>query len=384
LGYAVSRLASYPGASTRPLAGGSQADLSPAQRSIRAVSSDALEDPTWDRFLSASGCGQYQQTSVWARVKATEGWNCARTVLWDEDRCLGGFQLLHRRTRFGSLGYVTKGPVLAAEEGDAAKACISALQEAMERLRLRALVAQPPDASGLEPLLLDAGFDHAPLLRVADANLLIDLDEHLEQRLPAATRKRVRQAARRGVTVREGRSEELHAFYALMAKTCERRGVAPNPSESVLHEIWRLFSAEADVRVSFAEVDGQPVAGLLSLGYGDRLTIWKKGWNGAAADARPNHGLYHETLLWARDAGYRVCDFGGLERGIAATLLRGEPLSPEQRAGRDFFNLTFGGRPVLLPRPLILFPSRLYRLAHRLMSRSRRLSSVGQHWLASP
>lgn len=354
------------------------------QRSIRAVSSDALEDPAWDRFLSASSCGQYQQTSVWARVKATEGWNCARTVLWDEDRCLGGFQLLHRRTRFGSLGYVTKGPVLAAEDSDAANGCISALREAAERLRLRALVAQPPDVSGLEPLLLDAGFDHAPLLRVADANLLIDLDEHLEQRLPAATRKRVRQAARRGVTVREGTGEELHAFYALMAKTCERRGVAPNPSESVLHEIWRLFSAEADVRVSFAEVEGRPVAGLLSLGYRDCLTIWKKGWNGAAADARPNHSLYHETLLWARDAGYRVCDFGGLERGIAATLLRGERLSPEQRAGRDFFNLTFGGRPVLLPRPLILFPKRLFRLAHGLTSRSRRLSSVGQHRLVSP
>jgi lipid II:glycine glycyltransferase (peptidoglycan interpeptide bridge formation enzyme) len=376
--------ASHSSAPAYRLPGLARAGVTPAGSGIRAATSDALEDHAWDRFLGATALGQYQQTSVWARVKATRGWRCERTLLWDEDRLLGGFQLLHRRTRFGKLGYVTKGPVLATETSVPVDACIGALRRAARRLGLRALVAQPPDASGLEPLLLDAGFDHAPLLRVDDANLVIDLDAELEQRVPAATRKRVRQAARRGVTVREGRGDELGTFYALMAKTCERRGVVPNPSESALRELWRLFAAEADVRVSFAEVDGEPVAGLLCLGHGDCLTIWKKGWNGAASDARPNHGLYHETLLWARDSGYRVCDFGGLERSIATTLLRGEPLSAEQRAGRDFFNLTFGGRPVLLPRPLILFPTRLHRLAHGAISRSRRLSLAAQHRIAGP
>ena len=352
----------------------------PASSSIQATHSDVLEDRAWDRFLSEASRGQYQQSSIWARVKASQGWACSRTLLWDEHGCRGGFQLLHRRTRFGRLGYVTKGPALANESLDEVEACTEAIKAATERLGLRALVVQPPDESGLELPLLEAGFGHASLLRVDEANLLIDMDDDLDSRIPAATRKRVRQAARRGVTVREGAAEEIGTFFALMAKTCERRGVVPNPSEAGLREMWSLFADEADVRVSFAEVGGEPVAGLLCLGYGDCLTVWKKGWNGAAADVRPNHGLYHETLLWARDAGYRVCDFGGLERGIAATLLRGEPLSPEQRAGRDFFNLSFGGRPVLLPRALILFPNRLPRVAHQWVSRSRRLSSAAHRW----
>src|SRR5262245_2268685 len=67
--------------------------------------------PAWDNFLRGTDLGQFQQSSLWAQAKQVDGWQSLRLILEQEQRIVGGFQILWRRTRFGRVGYIIKGPV---------------------------------------------------------------------------------------------------------------------------------------------------------------------------------------------------------------------------------------------------------------------------------
>src|ERR1017187_3150477 len=74
--------------------------------------SPELEDPYWDDFLKATPLGHFQQSSLWARAKDIEGWRPVRMILTLDGQIAGGFQILTAHTRFGLIGYVSKGPVV--------------------------------------------------------------------------------------------------------------------------------------------------------------------------------------------------------------------------------------------------------------------------------
>src|SRR5262245_2550759 len=79
--------------------------------------SETLVNPDWDEYLLAHPCGQFQQSTLWARVKAAEGWSVARIELRQAGRLAGGAQILHRRSRLGRFGYVAKGPIVSDASG---------------------------------------------------------------------------------------------------------------------------------------------------------------------------------------------------------------------------------------------------------------------------
>src|SRR5258708_16240042 len=70
-----------------------------------------VEDNCWDKILQETPLGQFQQSTIWARAKATEGWRVVRLVLTMDKEILGGFQILWRPSWRGRVAYVSKGPV---------------------------------------------------------------------------------------------------------------------------------------------------------------------------------------------------------------------------------------------------------------------------------
>src|SRR4051812_17228245 len=75
--------------------------------------SPELTDSAWDDFLQGTSLGHFQQSSLWARAKSGQGWRPIRIVLRLDGQIAGGFQILARRSRrFGSVGYIYKGPVV--------------------------------------------------------------------------------------------------------------------------------------------------------------------------------------------------------------------------------------------------------------------------------
>jgi len=162
--------------------------------------------------------GEYPQSSAWARCKQTAGWNFLRHANRCEGRIAGGFQLLWRQTRCGRIGYVSKGPVAWREEPEAVSNLVRSLIVAAKRLRLSALVVQPPGRSRLLPRQLSlSGFLTNRVLEVVTATLVLDLSigmAAVESRMRKTSLKHLRSALRRGVEVREGKREDLESLLS--------------------------------------------------------------------------------------------------------------------------------------------------------------------------
>lgn len=335
--------------------------------------STAPEDSAWDAFLQSTCLGEYQQTSFWARYKQVEGWECSRTLLKRGQRVVGGFQVLWRRTRFGRIGYVSKGPIAEAEAPELVDALVGLLARTARRLRLAALVVQPPGCSRrMSSRLPAASFAPNRVLEIITATLVVEVSGGMpavEARWRRTTRQLLRKALHSGVRVREGSEKDLDLFFRLMRRTCERQKVSPNPSNpAALRAFWAAAGATGVCRLTLAEHGGNVIGGLFCIAFGEVLTLWKKGSTPEHLTLHPMELLYHEAFAWAHSRGCRCCDFLALGRQTAERLLQGLPLSEEQKRSRDIFNLGFGGTPALLPEAYLHFPNPLLGMAYRLLA----------------
>ena len=326
--------------------------------------------------------GQFQQSSMWAKYKEYTGWVPYRTVFKSDNQIVCGFQLLMKKTHIWNIGYISKGPVLNKENGIDIENTIDVMLDEVKQKNIIALVVQPPDNSiFIGEAFKKRLFHDVAMLGVIDATLLIPVEggkESFEKSMTREKRRMIRQGIRCGVAVREGGRADIPLFFEMMSASCRRQGEGtPNPvSVESLGKLWENFNSHGCIRMTFAEYDREPLAGLLCIGFGDRVTLWKKGWSGKGREMHPNDILCLDAFSWACEKGYSVCDFAGLNTGIARALIGGNPLTDPQRASRDLFNLHFGGVPRLLPNAMIYLRNPLF---HRAFERMAGLDS--NSWL---
>jgi hypothetical protein len=339
-------------------------------RQANVVQVTELIDREWDNFLRGTELGHFQQSSLWAQARQIEGWDCLRVRLEQEERVVGGFQMLWRRTRFGRIGYIIKGPVLASETSEAVNLLLDCLRAVVGSYKLVAIVVQPPDFSQVFPAALaDSGFLPDRLMNVISATCVVRLagaPGSWEQNMGRSKKVEVRQAVRRGLTIREGDLNDIPRFFMLMSATCIRQRVQPNPStESGLRHLVEVFRNAGLARLVLAESEGQPVACVLDLIFGRRATVWKKGWSGSHAEKHPNAFLAYQSLRWAADHGCTLFDFAGMGRELAEHVLAKRPLTEDQKRDRDIFHLELGAEPQLLPPALIYWRHPLWRYFYK-------------------
>ncbi|MBW2113165.1 MAG: peptidoglycan bridge formation glycyltransferase FemA/FemB family protein [Deltaproteobacteria bacterium] len=204
------------------------------------------EDPLWDDFLLRTKGGGFEQSSLWAQVKEMDNWRPIRVVVDQDDLLVGGFQMLVRPTPFSGLfGYISKGPVVASEDHDVIRFVIDQLRATCREYRIFLLIAEPPDrAADCALHHEDDGVLPNNIVNLTGGTVVIDLKKDWSRiygDMRKSTRKHLRQAGRRGITVREGSMDDLSSFFSLMLSTCERQGVHPNPDrEEFFIRMWHL------------------------------------------------------------------------------------------------------------------------------------------------
>jgi hypothetical protein len=338
------------------------------RRSVNAWLGQETTGPAWDDFLRSCIRGQFQQSSLWAQAKQIEGWKNLRVILEQGGRIDGGFQVLWRPTRIGRVGYVSKGPVLSFEEPEQLQFTLDLLLWVVRSHQLMALIVQPPDETQLLGLsLAKRGFVQDHLMDVISSTCMVDLTGSGDgwEAIGRSKKLQIRQAIRRGVTIREGGDADIPKFFSLMSQTCARQRVRPHPSSvEALRDLVQAFKPGRDVRLSFADCQGETIACQLDLKFGRRATTWKKGWDGSHPNLHPNALLAYEALRWAKSLGCECLDFAGMHRSLAESLLTQQPLTKAQNMERDMFNLGFGAKPRLLPSAVVYWRNPLLRFAY--------------------
>lgn len=324
----------------------------------------------WDRFLLGSRLGQFQQSCRWGQVKSAEGWNVGRLLLYDDDVLAAGAQLLWKHSRFGKFAYISKGPVTGSAGLPAVQLVIDGIQEFARKNGIRALILQAPDydPSG-DRVFEESGFLRNRVLEILESTFVCRLDGNFETIFGTyrkVVRNEIRKALKNGVQIEEGTGADLGLFFDLMSETCRRQQVRPNPgSVDILRKIWDIFGRDM-LRLTFASVRGERIAGQLCLHFGKRATIWKKGYNYRHNDFNPTKLLQSESIEWSCLHGFEEYDFMSLDKQLAHAILSGNPIDGGSISGRDMFTLGFGGKPLILPKSFLWFPNPVSRSAYRL------------------
>jgi lipid II:glycine glycyltransferase (peptidoglycan interpeptide bridge formation enzyme) len=144
----------------------------------------------------------------------------------------------------------------------------------------------------------------------------------------------IRQAEKRGVTIRLTRSEtDMDRFYTLNVTTRKKLGVLPQPY-AFFKALFRHVISQDLGFLLLAEWEGQVIAGVVFLTYKD--TIYYK-FNASYENhlqKRPNHLIIWEAIRYACTNGYKYWDFGRC--------------APEEEGLRTFKS-RWGARDVSLP-----------------------------------
>jgi len=330
--------------------------------------SHALLDPDWDAFVDSTPGGHHLQTSRWAGVKATHGWQPVRLRVHRKGEFVGGTQLLVRRMRFGAIGYCPRGPLLRDNDPSALRALLDGLARLARRERILYVKVQPPAGrEDMEPILREDGFVISDMPAATVATVRIDLRRSVDEILASmrsATRANIRKATRKGITVRGAGAPGLVAFGELVAETSRRQGGLATYAAEYYAEILRQFGDRGELLL--AELDGEVLSGAIIIGCGDTVAYKMGGWSGHRAGLHPNELMHWHAMQWARERGYRYYDFEGIDESVARAIQAGEELPESGHRGFTRFKLGFGGEVVLHPRPydrsfhrLLAWPARI-------------------------
>jgi len=285
---------------------------------LTVVVADDIDGSAWDAFLTKVPRVPYQQSSLWARVKAGQGWRSALVMVTCDGSLHGGAQLVYRSIPLaGAVGFVPRGPVLASDDPALAAAAAVGLERLARACNVTYLIVQPPreHTHVVTPQLLRTGYRTAPEI-MAPHNTstgLLDLSQGkaaILSGMRSSTRRNVRLAQRRGMSVREGGAADLPIFYSLLAATARRRGFSAPPA-SFFDAAWTTMAPVGMMRMGVAELDGEPVSAFLWVVLGDTMNCWRGGWSGAHRYHRPNEALDWSGIRWAAGHGLRWYDFQG-------------------------------------------------------------------------
>ena len=324
-------------------------------------------DPAWDAFVGQAPGGHHVQTSLWAEVKREAGWDVVRFVARMGEEIVGGGQVSTKRvTGLGRIGFLDRGP-LAVADPDVRDRVVDAIDDVVRAYRIRILVIQPPETDrAMTERLGAASFGDSHIKTSLGATVLVDLEPGMDQVLASMkskTRYNVRKALKSPLSVRVGDAGDLETFHAMLADTGRRQGFTPMslPQVEAMH---RALAPSGHFELLLAEVEGQPVAGIVTIGFADRVVYKRGAWGGSHGELRPNERLHWEAMARARQRGFRFYDFDGIERDAAEAVLNGEPVPSEAVESVTRFKLGFGGEVVLLPAARTYVHNRYLRWVH--------------------
>jgi lipid II:glycine glycyltransferase (peptidoglycan interpeptide bridge formation enzyme) len=205
-----------------------------------------------------------------------------------------------------------------------------------------------PAAASLLGMCRDMGFRPSPQTIQPRRTVLVDLNDEPEmilKRMKQKTRYNIRLAARKGVTIRPGTEQDLAAFYRLMERTAERDGFGIH-SQAYYQAAHQLFVPSGQGRFLLAEYQGQLLAGLVVLAFGDTACYMYGASSDEHRNRMPAYLLQWEAMLWAREQGCGTYDLWGVPDEDEAALEARFTQRNDGLWGVYRFKRGFGGRLV--------------------------------------
>jgi peptidoglycan pentaglycine glycine transferase (the first glycine) len=284
----------------------------------KGLGTEPERDDDWDAFVAAAPYGHLMQTSRWGALKARFGWTVERLAVFEGDVIVAGAQVLYRSLplNLGRLAYVPMGPVVDWTDDGRVGAVLGVLQRAVGKQRAFCLKVEPAvlDDPDHAAKLLSRGFSPSPQTVQWRSTILVDLDcaeDEILARFGKEHRRKVRKAAREGITVRPGTAADIPAFYELLGETAERKEFAAYPPD-YYRASYDLLAAEGLGQLFVATWEDAILAGTLIFTMGTTAYMMFAASSKLHRELYPTYLLQWEAIRWAHARGCLVYDFCGI------------------------------------------------------------------------
>lgn len=239
---------------------------------------------SWNALVADLPDAHLLQTWQWGIVKSEGGWAVLPQVWRDEDNKVQAAALvLERSLPLPGLKvlYVPRGPLLDWDDGELRHQVLQDLQS-LTKQRGAIFIKFDPEvilwrgipntddaqetATGqaVQAELREGGWRFSEEQIQFRNTVWLDVrpsEEDLLAKMKQKTRYNIRLSQRKGVTVREGRLEDLQLLYRMYAETSVRDEFVIR-SEAYYLRVWQLFMDVGMMTPLLAEVEGEAVAGL--------------------------------------------------------------------------------------------------------------------------
>ncbi|QPC81911.1 peptidoglycan bridge formation glycyltransferase FemA/FemB family protein [Phototrophicus methaneseepsis] len=271
------------------------------------------------------------QTWEWGEFKhATVNWKPFRWAFKRNEELVAMASVGQRRVGALNVLYAPKGPVLAYDDIQLAQEIIGWLEKWARRKRAIWVKIDPdvPLATGVPgeeddtPSTLGQTFKDLIVKRrwqfskeqVQFRNtIVIDLnqsEEDLFASMSQNTRRKVRQAEKKGVTIRTAGIDDLPILYDLYANTGERDDFIIRPY-NYYATLWRDFMEAGLAHAFIAEYEHKPIAHVILFHFGSKCWYFYGASSNEERQRMPNYALQWKAIQWAKAQGYAAYDMWG-------------------------------------------------------------------------
>ena len=283
-----------------------------------------LEDKKLEEFLETSPKTNFMQSPEWAKVK-TEWKNEFIVVKDKEDNIKGTMSLLLRKMPIFNryIMYAPRGFVCDIHDKETLKELTEKAKEIAKKYKAFIFRLDPDvlqEDEEFKQIINELGYKTKTDIKSIDdviqpkyvfrLDLKNKTEEELLQSFESKTRYNIRLATKKGVTVREGTRNDLKIFYDIMKTTGSRDDFFIRPL-SYFEKIWDEMQPN-HVKLFIAEFEGQPIAAVFPIFYGDKVWYLYGGSSNAHRNLMPNYLLQWTMIKWALKNKCNWYDFRGV------------------------------------------------------------------------
>ncbi len=285
----------------------------------------------WNEMLSQIPYAHVLQTWEWGAFKQmTTGWDPQRLAFQRDGQTVAMASVGVRSVGPFKVMYVPKGPALAYSDADLLAGVLDELQQRARSAGAIWLKIDPdvvaatglpgedddtpnPTGKQVTATLTERDWrfsDEQPQFRNTIKIDLTEPTDDLLMNMSGNTRRKVRTAYKKDVTIRAGSADDLPILYDLYETTGDRNDFVTRPFD-YYKQAWARFIEAGLAHPLIAEYDGTPIAHVILFHFGE--TCWY--FYGASANKErnrmPNYALQWEAMQWAQDQGYKTYDMWG-------------------------------------------------------------------------
>jgi serine/alanine adding enzyme len=268
------------------------------------------------KFYSKVGTVTYLQSWPYIRLKLKENQSHELIISYDGNNEIVGLLFGElQKQYYGPLSFITSrmvvegGPLVCENNIEVADNLLKELVNTASKKSVYILIRNYYDRSDIFNTFYRYNFSFEPHL-----NILIDLnksEEKLWNEVHTKRRNGIRRARKEKVNiVLRKDSVALMEGYRILISVYKRAGL-PLPSKDYFLSVLDNSNNSHGLRIFCAIYGSQIIGVMFALCYEDTIYDWYAGADKIYYNKCPNDLIPWEVIVWGKNNGYRLFDFGG-------------------------------------------------------------------------